>query len=76
MLPVVLLALMRRPPAGASVLLAMTRVLLAVTRGLLGKTRVALAMTRVPLAVPQRHFDVRVVPRISRSVCEHGSVVG
>jgi hypothetical protein len=62
MLTVVLLALMRRLPAG-------TRLLLAVTR-------VPLAVTGVPLAVPQGQFDVRVVPHNSRSVCEHGRLVG
>jgi len=61
--------LMCRQPAGARVLLAVTRLLLTVTR-------VLLAVTGVPLAIPRSHFHVKVVPRISRSVCEHVSVVG
>lgn len=62
MLTVVLLALMRRLPAGARLLLAVTRV--------------PLAMTRVPLAIPRSHFDVSVVPRNSRSVCKRGRMIG
>ena len=69
MLTVVPLALTRRLAVGTRLLLAETRLLLAVRR-------VLLVVTHVRLAVPQSHFDVRVVPRISRSVCEHGSVVG
>jgi hypothetical protein len=58
---VVLLALMRRRPAGTRVLLAMTRVLLA--------------MTRVPLAVTQRRSAVNAVPHNFRSVCKHGMTI-
>ena len=76
MLTVVLLAVTRRQPADARLLLAVTRVLLAVTRVLLAVTRLLLVVTRVPLAIPLGLFDVNVVPRISRSACGHIRMVG
>ena len=69
MLTVVRLVFARRRPAGARVLLGVTRLLLVVTRLLL-------AVTRLPLAMPLGLFDVTVVRHISRSVCGHGSMVG
>ena len=76
MLTVVPLALLRRRPAGTRLLLTVTRVLLTVTRVLFTVTRVLITVTRIPLAMPHGHFNVNVVPRISRSVCGHGSLVG
>ena len=76
MLTLVLLAVTCGQPVGARLPLTVTRVLLTVTRLLLTVTRVLLTATRVLLAIPRRHFDVTVVPRISRSVCGHVRMVG
>ena len=76
MLTVLPLALMHRQPAGARLLLSVPRLLLAVTGVPLAVTRLLLAVTRVQFAMPHGHLDVNVVLRISRSVCEHGSMVG